>query len=66
MKKLLIIMAMMMPTIIFANTCDVVEDTQTGNTRTLVCDDTRNTTTKFKVENSTVVDNDVCRITCSE
>lgn len=66
MKKLLIIMAMMMPTIIFANTCDVAEDTQTGNTRTLVCDDTRNTTTKFKVENSTVVDNDVCRITCSE
>ena len=66
MKKIIFIL-LMFPVVVFGNTCDVIEDTQTSNSRRLVCDAEKITTTKFKTNNDvTVLNNDVCTIKCSE
>ena len=67
MKKIIIMIIMLFPLITYADVCDINKDTQAGNTGKLVCDDTKNTTTVFKTNNDTVVlSNSVCKITCNE
>jgi len=68
MKKLLIMLIALLPVMGYAaEVCDVSKDTQTGNKRSLVCDDELPTTTTFKTtKEEQVLKNDVCTITCTE
>lgn len=67
-KKLIFLAFLLMPLMVNAlDVCDVTNDNQTSNNRTLTCDATQISTTKFKSTNEkTVLKNDVCTITCTE
>lgn len=67
-KKLIFLALLLMPLMVNAlEVCDVTNDNQTSNNRTLTCDATQISTTKFKSTNEkTVLKNDVCTITCTE
>lgn len=66
MKKILA-MLLLLPIFVSAETCDTVIDKQTTYDRNLVCDLNNNTTTLFKTnKEETVLNNSVCKITCTE
>ena len=66
MKKVLA-MLLLLPIFVSAETCDTVIDKQTTYDRNLVCDLNNNTTTLFKTNKEEVVlNNSVCKITCTE
>ena len=66
MKKILA-MLLLLPIFVSAETCDTVIDKQTTYNRNLVCDLNNNTTTLFKTnKEETVLNNSVCKITCTE
>lgn len=66
MKKILV-MLLLLPILVSAETCDTVVDKQTTYDRNLVCDVNNKTTTSFKTNKDEVVlNNSVCKITCSE
>lgn len=66
MKKIIFVL-MLMPMVVFGITCETVKDNQEGNSRSLVCDNEKSTTTTFKTsKEETVLENSVCKITCSE
>ena len=68
MKKIVSgLVILMLPVLVFANTCESVKDNSTGNTRVLTCDKEKRTTTTFKTTNDVeVLKNSVCTIKCSE
>ena len=68
MKKFLLLLMLFIPFGVFAeNTCEFVKNSDTSNNRVLTCDKELNTTTTFKTEEDIVVlNNDVCKVTCSE
>ena len=68
MKKVLIfVIALVMPVIVFGQTCDLNKDTTGGNNRTITCDAEKSTVTNFKTTSEVeVLKNDVCTIKCSE
>ena len=67
-KKLLLFVLLLMPLMVnAADVCDVANDNQTSNNRTLTCSPTQISTTKFKsTKEKEVLKNDVCTITCTE
>jgi len=66
MKKILVMM-MLLPIFVSAETCNTVIDKQTTSNRNLVCDANNKTTTSFKTNKEEVVlNNSVCSITCTE
>ena len=66
MKKLMILF-MFFPVLVFGMTCDNVKDTQTSDSRNLVCDSEKSTVTTFRTQNENVVlSNGVCEIKCTE
>lgn len=65
MKKILFIL-LLMPVVVFGATCEVVKDTQTGNSRSLTCDAENRTATTFTSDEQIVLQNSVCTIKCTE
>ena len=68
MKKVLLSLLLFVPFCVFAeNKCESIIDSQTTNNRNLTCNSELRTTTTFKTtENLEVINNDVCKVTCSE
>lgn len=66
-KNVLLMILFLLPLCVFADTCNTIKDTQTGNDRVLVCDKENKTTTTYTTTTSKqVLKNDVCTITCTE
>ena len=68
MKKVLIfVIALIMPVIVFGQTCDTERDPATGNNRSITCDAENSVVTNFKTTSEvTAIDNGVCTIKCTE
>lgn len=66
-KKLILMLIMLCPLIVYGQTCEFEKDTQTTQDRSFVCDATKSTVTTFKTNKEQVVlKNDVCEIKCTE
>lgn len=67
MKKTILVMLMMLPIFVYADTCDFIKDTTSGNNKTITCDAEKRKTTSFKTESDkTVLNNSICTIKCRE
>jgi len=68
MKKIVaLLIFLLLPVFVYADSCSTIEDTQTNLNRTVTCDSKLKTTTKFSSsKEETVLSNGVCTIKCSE
>lgn len=66
-KKIILLIILLTPFFVYADTCSVIEDKQTTLDRTITCDKTSETATSFKTtKDEKIFSNDVCEISCSE
>lgn len=68
MKKIVIAFILfLLPMFVYADSCSLKEDTQTSLNRTVTCDSTLRTTTKYSTsKEETVLSNGICTVKCSE
>lgn len=66
MKKIMFVL-LFAPILVFGTTCDLEKDYQITDERNLTCDAEKRTMTSFSTTNEeVVVNNEVCKITCTE
>lgn len=66
-KKILILLSLILPAFVYADSCTINNDTQTTQDRTLSCDTNFKKTTTFKTESEEkILENEVCTIKCTE